>query len=451
MPCTHEAAGAIAVDEHTGPRADLRSLFELAEDSSEQLDAYIDTGRVLVAVDGDEIVGHLQVTDTGRAAEAEIKNMAVDSSHQGRGIGRALIGAAIALTRDGGRSTLVVATAAADTGNLRFYQRVGFRMRAVERDAFTAATGYVPGLRVDGIELRDRVWLDLRVDCEDRTMPTARVPATPITDRDLYARGTATLLASWEEVARGSSGAALLRAGGVAIAVFPEEPGRGVYNNALLDRELGTTEREEAVDAMQAAYSAAGIERYAAWVHDSDGGMRGELSARGFTVAESTRAMGMALDDIALPRPEVDIRRADWVQYVEYLRNFGLPPGCSAASTRPPSTPSPPPWAARTSLPRSPSITMATAGSSTSRPSRRSAGAGWARRSRRASCTTRRHVAARRRACSRPRWPSGSTRRSGSATSVGSSSTCPKRCNCASPGILSAWKRSSGSIATASG
>jgi len=327
MPCTHEAAGAIAVDEHTGPRADLRSLFELAEDSSEQLDAYIDTGRVLVAVDGDEIVGHLQVTDTGRAAEAEIKNMAVDSSHQGRGIGRALIGAAIALTRDGGRSTLVVATAAADTGNLRFYQRVGFRMRAVERDAFTAATGYVPGLRVDGIELRDRVWLDLRVDCEDRTMPTARVPATPITDRDLYARGTATLLASWEEVARGSSGAALLRAGGVAIAVFPEEPGRGVYNNALLDRELGTTEREEAVDAMQAAYSAAGIERYAAWVHDSDEGMRGELSARGFTVAESTRAMGMALDDIALPRPEVDIRRADWVQYVEYLRNFGLPPG----------------------------------------------------------------------------------------------------------------------------
>jgi hypothetical protein len=66
--------------------------------------------------------------------------------------------------RCGGRSTLLVATAAADTGNLRFYQRLGFRMREVERDAFTAATGYAPGLEIDGIALRDRVWLDRRVE-----------------------------------------------------------------------------------------------------------------------------------------------------------------------------------------------------------------------------------------------------------------------------------------------
>jgi hypothetical protein len=36
-------------------------------------------------------------------------------------------------------------------------------MRSVERDAFTPATGYPPGLRIDGIELRDRVWLDREV------------------------------------------------------------------------------------------------------------------------------------------------------------------------------------------------------------------------------------------------------------------------------------------------
>ena len=55
---------------------------------------------------------------------------------------------------------MVVATAAADLGNLRFYQRQGFRMRSVERDAFTPGTGYPPGIQVDGIELRDRVWFD---------------------------------------------------------------------------------------------------------------------------------------------------------------------------------------------------------------------------------------------------------------------------------------------------
>jgi lactoylglutathione lyase len=155
---------AIAVKEHPGARTGLRSLFELAEDSSQELDAYIDAGRVLVAVDGNQVVGHVQITETERPAEAEIKNMAVDPSHQRRGVGRTLIAAAIALARGDGRSTLVVATAAADTGNLRFYQRQGFRMRSIERDAYTEATGYDPQLQLDGVELRDRVWLDLPVD-----------------------------------------------------------------------------------------------------------------------------------------------------------------------------------------------------------------------------------------------------------------------------------------------
>ena len=115
-----------------------------------------------MAVDGDQVIGHVQLIATG--AEAEVKNMAVDPAHQRRGIGRALMTAAIALARAEDRSTLVVATAAADIGNLRFYQRLGFRMRAIERDAFTPATGYEPGLRIDGIELRDRVWLDRRLD-----------------------------------------------------------------------------------------------------------------------------------------------------------------------------------------------------------------------------------------------------------------------------------------------
>jgi hypothetical protein len=49
--------------------------------------------------------------------------------------------------------------AAADTGNLRFYQRVGFRLLSVDRDAFTPATGYPDPIMIDGIPLMDRVWL----------------------------------------------------------------------------------------------------------------------------------------------------------------------------------------------------------------------------------------------------------------------------------------------------
>jgi len=155
---------AIRIVEHRGSRAELRRLFELAEDSARALDAYIDEGRVLVALDRDKIVAHVQITATGHAREAEIKNIAVDPAMQGRGIGRALVEAAIALARAEGRSTFAVAAAAADTGNLRFYQRQGFRIRSLERDAFTEANGYGPGLKIGGIALLDRVWLTRDLD-----------------------------------------------------------------------------------------------------------------------------------------------------------------------------------------------------------------------------------------------------------------------------------------------
>jgi lactoylglutathione lyase len=157
---------AVRIERHAGPRDELRALFEEAEDSPRQLDAYIDAGDVLVAVTRDRVVGHLQLIDDGDGDVTEIKNMAVDATYRGRGIGRMLLEAAIDVTRTRGRSTLAVSTAAADVGNLRFYQLAGFRMRTIERDAFTPATGYSEATTIDGVRLRDRVWLDLRVNDE---------------------------------------------------------------------------------------------------------------------------------------------------------------------------------------------------------------------------------------------------------------------------------------------
>ena len=67
----------IHVELYDGARPDLRPLFELAEDSAAELDAYLDTGRVLVAVADGEIIGHPQLTGTGDPRQAEVKNMAV--------------------------------------------------------------------------------------------------------------------------------------------------------------------------------------------------------------------------------------------------------------------------------------------------------------------------------------------------------------------------------------
>jgi GNAT superfamily N-acetyltransferase len=145
-------------------------------------------------------------------------------------------------------------------------------------------------------------------------------------DDDLYQRGSETMVASWAATARGTAGAALRRLPGVAAAVFPTGPEREFFNNALLARGLGPAERAAAVDAMEAAYAEAGITAFAGWVHESDKAMRDDLAARGYAVTETTRAMGMELADVRVPRPHLDLAPPDWAGYLRYLTvEDGLP------------------------------------------------------------------------------------------------------------------------------
>jgi ribosomal protein S18 acetylase RimI-like enzyme len=154
-------------------------------------------------------------------------------------------------------------------------------------------------------------------------MPRA-IADRSVADAELYRRGAATLLASWEQYARGATAAAVHRFPGVAAAVFPHEPERAVYNNALLERDLTAPERADALTAMQTAYGGADVIRFAAWVHESDAAMRADLQRRGYRLDTSTRAMGMALEDIRLPRPEIALAPGD---LFEHLHLAGMPAG----------------------------------------------------------------------------------------------------------------------------
>jgi ribosomal protein S18 acetylase RimI-like enzyme len=79
---------------------------------------------------------------------------------------------------------------------------------------------------------------------------------------------------------------------------------------------------------MEAVYAAAGVERFAAWVHESDPELRAAVERRGYTLDESTRAMGMALADLRMPRPELELGAPEWRRY---LSTFGLPAGLLSA------------------------------------------------------------------------------------------------------------------------
>jgi hypothetical protein len=141
--------------------------------------------------------------------------------------------------------------------------------------------------------------------------------------RDLYLSGVETLVASFEAYARGARDATVLRLPGVTAAVFPHPPERAVYNNALLAPDAD-------LDVMEAAYASASVDRFAAWVHESDEAMRAELAARGYTLDTTTRAMGMDLDDLRVPRPELALDPPEWPAYVTWLESVGVPPGLLA-------------------------------------------------------------------------------------------------------------------------
>lgn len=148
---------------------------------------------------------------------------------------------------------------------------------------------------------------------------------------DLYERGMRTLVAAWAEHARGATNAAVLNFPGVAVAVFPDGREREFYNNAVLDRGLAAGASDDAVDVLECVYAAASIERFAVWVHESDAVACRRLERRGYTIDTATRAMGLNLDQIRIPRPTIDLAPPDWASYV---RIIGLTPDYQRDSDR---------------------------------------------------------------------------------------------------------------------
>lgn len=151
------------IERYEGPREALLALFALADDSPVQIASYIGLGDVLVARQGEVVVGHAQIVATDEPGVLELKSLAVLAEHRGAGIGRKLVEAAIAFGRERRARSLVVSTATADIANLRFYQRRGFRMTRIVPDAFRPETGYPRGILIDGILLRDQVFFELEL------------------------------------------------------------------------------------------------------------------------------------------------------------------------------------------------------------------------------------------------------------------------------------------------
>jgi ribosomal protein S18 acetylase RimI-like enzyme len=150
----------LTIAKHSGSREPLARLFSEADDSESEILGYRDLGDLLVAREDGIIVGHAQVVECAEAGLFELKSLAVVEERRSKGIGAALVRAALEHCRMQGGQSILVATAAASIHALKFYQRQGFRIRRVIRDFYVPSRGYRP-LELNGIPLLDEVILDM--------------------------------------------------------------------------------------------------------------------------------------------------------------------------------------------------------------------------------------------------------------------------------------------------
>jgi ribosomal protein S18 acetylase RimI-like enzyme len=153
-----------------------------------------------------------------------------------------------------------------------------------------------------------------------------------MTDEELYRRGIDTAVACWRRFAASVPDAAVHRLEHADVAVFPRDPERSIYNNAVLARGASSHQ----LDAVEQLYAEADVPGYAVWVHESDGVARDVIERRGYRIVTSTRAMGMQRGDFRDAPAAVDLTPADWREHKRIvgvdaallgsleLRGFGL-------------------------------------------------------------------------------------------------------------------------------
>ncbi|ENU31959.1 hypothetical protein F991_00070 [Acinetobacter sp. CIP-A165] len=138
-------------------QAQLKLLLLEADPDWVQISTYLEQANIFVIVDEQ---GHIiaQLCLTQNDHEAEIRNLAVDQRMQGQGLAKALIQSAIEYVAQLAVQTLWVKTGSSSLNQLGLYQKCGFRMSRIERDAFK---NYPEPIFENGIRCLDQVVLSI--------------------------------------------------------------------------------------------------------------------------------------------------------------------------------------------------------------------------------------------------------------------------------------------------
>ncbi|HSE12411.1 MAG TPA: GNAT family N-acetyltransferase [Rudaea sp.] len=138
------------------PPAELPlDLLLLADPSEQRIRRYLGGAHTFVGVK-DAVTVSVLVLRLHDAARAEIMNISVAEACQRAGIGRAMLEFAATYAKERGALRLDVGTGNSSFGELRFYQRLGFRVTDVSPDYFV---DYHPPIVEEGVRCLDMIHL----------------------------------------------------------------------------------------------------------------------------------------------------------------------------------------------------------------------------------------------------------------------------------------------------
>ncbi|MER1958916.1 MAG: GNAT family N-acetyltransferase [Solibacillus sp.] len=133
-------------------------LLLLADPSEKSITKYLDKSEVYVAVEKNIIIGVYALMEIG-PKRAELMNIAVADSHQGKGMGKALVLHAIEVARANDMQSIELGTGNSSIQQLALYQKCGFRMKEIIHDHFVEQ--YDEPIFEQGIQCRDMVRLSI--------------------------------------------------------------------------------------------------------------------------------------------------------------------------------------------------------------------------------------------------------------------------------------------------
>jgi ribosomal protein S18 acetylase RimI-like enzyme len=132
-------------------------LLLLADPSEEIVRSYLDQGELYAwLTEEEETIGVIHLLESQERV-VEVKNISVRDRYQGQGHGKQMMEAALKLLKERGYRQVTVATGNSSIGNLAFYQKLGFRMSAIDHDYFVRH--YQEPIFENGIRCRDRIHL----------------------------------------------------------------------------------------------------------------------------------------------------------------------------------------------------------------------------------------------------------------------------------------------------